>query len=216
MKKEKIVRTYQRRTKSGKMVTVRQHTASYDAAEKAKGAAKRKAYNELSDLAADNYRKGGANSFFKKNVQSTAAKSTKETSIKKSAETAQQNNRASSQASDIKSMTNEQLFEKYKIPKVTVEEIRTKRGHEYGRDKNISTKNEEFASELRSAVNKYGAPIKVDKRNVNTYNDYEMRRSALRELDYDYYKGTVVDVTFKDDKGRVHVISSSYLGFIPL
>lgn len=42
MKKEKTVKTYQRRTKSGKMVTVRQHTASYDAAEKAKGAAKRK------------------------------------------------------------------------------------------------------------------------------------------------------------------------------
>lgn len=34
----------------------------------------RKAYNELSDLAADNYKKGGANSFFKKNVQSKDAK----------------------------------------------------------------------------------------------------------------------------------------------
>lgn len=42
MKKEKQVRTYQRRTKSGKMVTVRAHTAKYDAAEKAKEAAKKK------------------------------------------------------------------------------------------------------------------------------------------------------------------------------
>lgn len=129
MKKEKTVKTYQRRTKSGKIVTVRQHTASYDAADKAKDAAKRKgagkeleevkakkspqkadlfdgydftkddfnewyegtgsaadkkvakalrktlgrkAYNELNNLAADNYKKGGANSFFKKNVHSTA------------------------------------------------------------------------------------------------------------------------------------------------
>lgn len=48
MKKEKTVRTYQRRTKSGKVVTVRQHTAKYDAAEKAKEAAKKKgAGNEL-------------------------------------------------------------------------------------------------------------------------------------------------------------------------
>ena len=127
MKKEKTVRTYQRRTKSGKIVTVRQHTASYDAAEALKEAAKkkgagdelealkknsvkdskdpysahgftkdefnewyegtgsandkkvakalrktlgRKAYDELSDLAADNYKKGGASSFFKKNVHS--------------------------------------------------------------------------------------------------------------------------------------------------
>ena len=42
MKKEKTVRTYQRRTKSGKVVTVRQHTASYDAAEKAKEMSKKK------------------------------------------------------------------------------------------------------------------------------------------------------------------------------
>ena len=128
MKKEKTIRTYQRRTKSGKMVTVRQHSAKYDAAEKANEVAKkkgagdeiekikskklttkgedafkdydfsqedfnewyegtgsaadkkvekalrkslgRKAYNELNDLAADNYKKGGASSFFKKNVHS--------------------------------------------------------------------------------------------------------------------------------------------------
>lgn len=42
MKKEKKVKSYQRRTKSGKMVTVRAHTAKYDAAEKAKEAAKKK------------------------------------------------------------------------------------------------------------------------------------------------------------------------------
>lgn len=48
MKKEKTIRTYQRRTKSGKLVTVKQHTAKYDAAEKAKEAAKKKgAGNEL-------------------------------------------------------------------------------------------------------------------------------------------------------------------------
>lgn len=46
MKKEKTIRTYQRRTKSGKMVTVRQHTASYDAAEKAMEVAKRKGAGE--------------------------------------------------------------------------------------------------------------------------------------------------------------------------
>lgn len=49
MKKEKKVRTYQRRTKSGKIITVRAHTASYEAAEKAKEAAKKKgAGDELS------------------------------------------------------------------------------------------------------------------------------------------------------------------------
>ena len=42
MKKEKTIRTYQRRTKSGKVVTVRQHTASYDAAEKLQELAKKK------------------------------------------------------------------------------------------------------------------------------------------------------------------------------
>lgn len=48
MKKEKTVRTYQRRTKRGKIVTVKQHTAKYDAAEKAKEASKKKgAGNEL-------------------------------------------------------------------------------------------------------------------------------------------------------------------------
>lgn len=41
MKKEKTVRTYQRRTKTGKVVTVRQHTAKYDAAEKAKEVSKK-------------------------------------------------------------------------------------------------------------------------------------------------------------------------------
>ena len=46
MKKEKKVRTYQRRTKSGKTITVRAHTASYEAAEKAKEAAKKKGAGE--------------------------------------------------------------------------------------------------------------------------------------------------------------------------
>lgn len=42
MKKEKKVRTYQRRTKSGKLVTVKAHTAKYDAAERVKELAKKK------------------------------------------------------------------------------------------------------------------------------------------------------------------------------
>lgn len=42
MKKEKQIKSYQRRTKSGKLVTVKAHTASYEAAEKAKEAAKKK------------------------------------------------------------------------------------------------------------------------------------------------------------------------------
>lgn len=50
MKKEKQVKSYQRRTKSGKVVTVKAHTAKYDASEKAKEAAKRKgAGKELED-----------------------------------------------------------------------------------------------------------------------------------------------------------------------
>ena len=43
MKKEKTVKTYQRRTKSGKMVTVHEHKAAYDAAEEARKAASKKA-----------------------------------------------------------------------------------------------------------------------------------------------------------------------------
>lgn len=51
MKKEKTIRTYQRRTKTGKVVTVKQHTAKYDAAETLKEAAKKKgAGNELEAL----------------------------------------------------------------------------------------------------------------------------------------------------------------------
>lgn len=46
MKKEKTVRTYQRRTKTGKLVTVKQHTAKYDAAEMMKEAAKKKGAGE--------------------------------------------------------------------------------------------------------------------------------------------------------------------------
>lgn len=42
MKKEKQVKSYQRRTKSGKMVTVRAHTAKYEAADKSKEVAKKK------------------------------------------------------------------------------------------------------------------------------------------------------------------------------
>lgn len=42
MKKEKKIKTYQRKTKSGKVVTVKAHTAKYDAAEKAREAAKKK------------------------------------------------------------------------------------------------------------------------------------------------------------------------------
>lgn len=43
MKKEKTIRTYQRKTKSGKITTVKSHTAKYDAAaEVAKKAARKK------------------------------------------------------------------------------------------------------------------------------------------------------------------------------
>lgn len=46
MKKEKTIRTYQRRTKSGKVVTVKQHTAKYDAADRAKEMASKKGAGE--------------------------------------------------------------------------------------------------------------------------------------------------------------------------
>jgi len=46
MKKEKQIKSYQRKTKSGKMVTVKSHTAKYDAAEKAREAAKKKGAGE--------------------------------------------------------------------------------------------------------------------------------------------------------------------------
>lgn len=46
MKKEKQVKSYQRRTKSGKVVTVKAHTATYDAAEKAAEMAKKKGAGE--------------------------------------------------------------------------------------------------------------------------------------------------------------------------
>lgn len=42
MKKEKQIKAYTRRTKSGKMVTVKVHTAKYDAADMAKEALKKK------------------------------------------------------------------------------------------------------------------------------------------------------------------------------
>lgn len=134
MKKEKTVRTYQRRTKTGKVVTVKQHTAKYDAAEALKEATKKKgagdelealkkkkpvaqkeevkspyeeygftkddfkewyegtgskadkkvekalkkamgakAYNALSDKAADEYKKGGAHRFFTKGLEEMKA-----------------------------------------------------------------------------------------------------------------------------------------------
>ena len=47
MKKEKTIRTYQRKTKSGKITTVKSHTAKYDAAaEVAKKAARKKDYQD--------------------------------------------------------------------------------------------------------------------------------------------------------------------------
>lgn len=155
MKKEKTIRTYQRRTKTGKVVTVKQHTAKYDAAEALKEAAKKKgagdelealkkkkpvaqkeevkspyeeygftkdefkewyegtgskadkkvekalkkamgakAYNALSDKAADEYKKGGAHRFFTKGLEEmkastsastksvTSGKETKDESLK--------------------------------------------------------------------------------------------------------------------------------------
>lgn len=46
MKKEKQVKSYKRRTKSGKVVTVKAHTAKYEAADKAKELAKKKGAGE--------------------------------------------------------------------------------------------------------------------------------------------------------------------------
>ena len=114
---------------------------------------------------------------------------------------------------DVYSMTNEQLFKKYKIPEVTIEEIRTKKGREYAREGFKSTKNNEFASKLKDAINKYGSPIKVDKREVNTHDKYSFQRAANNQTEYEYVKGTVVDVTFKGTAGEKHVVSSYYLGW---
>lgn len=53
MEKRKTIRTYQRRTKSGKAVTVRQHTAKYDAADELKKSLQVGAGEELSARAAN-------------------------------------------------------------------------------------------------------------------------------------------------------------------
>ena len=47
MKKEKTVKSYQRRTKSGKVITVRQHTAKYEASDKKEASRKDGAGTEL-------------------------------------------------------------------------------------------------------------------------------------------------------------------------
>lgn len=127
MKKEKKIKAHTRRTKSGKTITVKAHTAKYDAADELKKAAKKKgagdelvslkskditanyeqygftkeefaewyegtgseadkkvekalrkamgskAYNDLSDSAADSYKAGGADSFFKKGIKKMQA-----------------------------------------------------------------------------------------------------------------------------------------------
>lgn len=110
---------------------------------------------------------------------------------------------------DLTPMTPEQILKKYKIPEAAVEEIRTKRGREYDRRKQTSSiRNKRFVSELRDAIDEYGAPIKIDKQKVNTYNDRVARYNASHELEYEYLEGTIVNVTFKDSKGRTHVVSS--------
>lgn len=137
MKKEKTVKTHTRKTKSGKTVTVKQHTAKYDAVEEAReivrkaGAGKefekaktklasdemydlgftqeefaewyegtgskadkkvekilkktlgKSAYEDLNDAAAEGYKKGGADRFFRKEVYSTRDSALKETPAKK-------------------------------------------------------------------------------------------------------------------------------------
>lgn len=50
MKQEKQVKSYTRRTKSGKTVTVKAHTAKYDAADKKDAAKKKGAGKEIEDL----------------------------------------------------------------------------------------------------------------------------------------------------------------------
>lgn len=80
MKKEKKVRTYQRRTKSGKTVTVRAHTASYEAAEKAKEAAKKKgAGDEIAERKKKNWELP-MNEFLKKLKEERAQKREEEES----------------------------------------------------------------------------------------------------------------------------------------
>jgi hypothetical protein len=105
-------------------------------------------------------------------------------------------------------MTNTQLFKKYKIPEVIVEKIYTKKGWEHNREGFKSTENKQFVSQLKDAIDKYGAPIKVEKRKVDTYNTQAMRNSARQQIEYEYVKGTVVDVTFKDSDGKTYVVSS--------
>jgi hypothetical protein len=48
----------------------------------------------------------------------------------------------------------------------------------------------------------------VEKRKVDTYNTQAMRNSARQQIEYEYVKGTAVDVTFKDSNGKTHVVSS--------
>lgn len=50
MKKEKIIRSYKRRTKSGKIITVRQHRAKYDARDIVTGSLSKKSGEELANL----------------------------------------------------------------------------------------------------------------------------------------------------------------------
>lgn len=107
------------------------------------------------------------------------------------------------------SMTNEQLFKKYKIPEVSFEKIYTKKGREYYRESFKSTENVHFASKLKDAIDKYGAPVKVEKHKLDTYNAQAMRHSAIDEVEYEYAKGVVVNVIFKDSKERMHVVSST-------
>ena len=79
MKKEKTIKTYQRRTKSGKMVTVKQHTAKYDAADRAKEMASKEGAGDELAAKKEKIWQLPMNEFLKKLKEKDAAKKEQET-----------------------------------------------------------------------------------------------------------------------------------------
>ena len=97
------------------------------------------------------------------------------------------------------------LFESHKIPNVSNIYIQGKRSTVYNLDTQYLHDNIYAAKEFKSAIERYGPPVKITTSSFDDMEDPDIaghiRHEVNEEREWGYSKGTRVTITFKKPEG---------------
>ena len=110
-------------------------------------------------------------------------------------------NKNSTIKKNVWNMTNSELIKEFKIPR-TILNHHTIKGYKTWDDGEYSSHSQNFLDHFRKAVEKYGNPIEIKKKNFSSKDQRSYDHSRRNGIEYDWIDGEKIEIKFKTKDGK--------------